>query len=200
MVTQTKGKIAVLIEEHFDETEYRRFNEFFPENGYEVEYITNLWGQPSLTFKGNDHEEVATVSIDFKDVDPSDYRGVMLIGGYAMDRLRYQVHPDPGQPNASPAVEFLRKTVKLMDQHQVKVGTICHSMWLFCADRSLLENRKVTCAHNIICDVENAGGEIIYEGGETAATYVDGSLVTGRHPGVVEEFMQVFLKEMEAKS
>ncbi len=51
MSTKIKGKIGVVIEEHFDETEYRRFNEFFPEHGYEVEYISNLWGQPQLTFK-----------------------------------------------------------------------------------------------------------------------------------------------------
>ncbi len=193
MSREIKGKIAVIIEEHFDETEYRRFNQFFPENGYEVEYISNLWEQSSLIFKGNDHEEEVTVTIDFKDIQPTDYQGVILIGGYAMDRLRYQVNPQPNQPNNSPAVQFLRESVKLMDQHRLKIGTICHSLWLFCADANLSQGRKVTCAHNIICDVENAGGIIIYNGNETANTYVDGSLITGKHPGVVEEFMQVFL-------
>ncbi|MEM8778184.1 MAG: DJ-1/PfpI family protein [Cyanobacteria bacterium P01_G01_bin.49] len=196
MTTEVKGKIGVLIEEHFDETEYRRFNQFFPENGYEVEYLSNLWGQPNLTFKGNDHEEEVTVTVDFKSVKPDDYHGIILIGGYAMDRLRYQVNPQPNQLNNAPAVEFLRESVTLMDQDILKIGTICHSLWLFCADPNLINGRKVTCAHNIICDVENAGGVIIYDGEETAATYIDGSLVTGRHPGVVEEFMQLFLEEM----
>ena len=200
MSTKIKGKIGVVIEEHFDETEYRRFNEFFPEHGYEVEYISNLWGQPQLIFKGNDHEEEATVTVDFKDVSPTDYQGIILIGGYAMDRLRYQVNPQPGKPNKSPAVEFLRHAVEMMDEHSLKIGTICHSLWLFCADVKLLKGRKVTCAHNIICDVENARGIIIYEGEETAATYVDGSLITGKHPGVVEEFMQVFLQELTYSS
>ncbi len=196
MTTEMKGKIAVLIEEHFDETEYRRFNQFFPENGYDVEYISNLWGQPSLTFKGNDHEEEVTVTVDFKNIKPDDYQGIILIGGYAMDRLRYHVNPKPNQLNNAPAVEFLRDAIKLMDQNTLKIGTICHSLWLFCADLNLINGRQVTCAHNIICDVENAGGIIIYEGQETAATYVDGSLISGRHPGVVEEFMQLFLAEM----
>ncbi len=200
MTTTNTGKIGVVIEEHFDETEYRRFNEFFPANGYEVEYISNLWNQDKLTFNGNDHEEKATVTIDFKDIKPTDYKGIILIGGYAMDRLRYQVNPKPGQPNQSPAVEFLRQAVKVMDEDKLKVGTICHSMWLFCADVDLLEGRKVTCAHNIICDVENAGGIVIYAGEETASTYVDGSLISGKHPGVVEEFMQLFLQEIEKES
>ncbi len=200
MTTEIKGKIGVLIEEHFDETEYRRFNQFFPENGYEVEYISNLWGQPSLTFKGNDREEEVTVKVDFKAVKPADYQGIILIGGYAMDRLRYQVEPQPNQANNSPAVEFLREAVKLMDRDDLKIGTICHSLWLFCADQNLIQGRKVTCAHNIICDVENAGGIVIYEGRETAATYTDGSLITGRHPGVVEEFMELFLDEINKKN
>ena len=199
MSTKTQGKIGVLIEEHFDETEYNRFNEFFPQNGYEVEYISNLWEQPQLTFKGNDHEADATVTTDFKDVSPEDYIGIILIGGYAMDRLRYQPNPKQGQPNTSPAVEFLRQAVALMDKDAIKIGTICHSLWLFCADPELLEGREVTCAHNIICDVENAGGILIYDGDETVATHINGSLVSGKHPGVIEEFMQVFLEEVNKK-
>ena len=197
MTTQIKGKIGVLIEEHFDETEYRRFNEFFPENGYEVEYISNLWNQEKLTFKGNDHTEEATVTVDFKNVKPTDYKGIMLVGGYAMDRLRYQVNPKPGQPNQSPAVEFLRQAVKAWETHPVKIGTICHSLWLFCADPELIKGRKVTCAHNIICDVENAGGIVMYDGDKVLDNYVEGNLITSQHPGVVDEFMQIFLEEME---
>jgi putative intracellular protease/amidase len=195
-----KGKIAVVVEEHFDETEYNRFNEFFPQHGYEVEYISNLWDQPSLTFKGNDHTAEVKVTTDIKNVKPTDYAGIILIGGYAMDRLRYQTAVQPGQANQSPAVEFLRKAVQAMDKNQLKLGTICHSLWLFCADPSLLKGRKVTCAHNIICDVENAGGSIVYENGETVASHIDGNLITGKHPGVVEEFMQVFLQNIENKN
>jgi putative intracellular protease/amidase len=192
----SKGKIGVLIEEHFDETEYRRFNEFFPENGYEVEYISHLWNQPSLTFQGNDHIDRVTVTVEVNNIKPSDYKGIILIGGYAMDRLRYQVAAKPNQPNHSPAVEFLRKAAKEMDENSLKIGTICHSLWLFCADPELIKNRKVTCAHNIICDVENAGGSIVYEGEETVPVYIHGNLISGKHPGVVEEFMEIFLKEL----
>ena len=195
-MTATTRKIGVLVEAHFDETEYLRFNDFFPQHGYEIEYLSNLWEQPQLTFKGNDHEADVTVKVDFQNVSPEDYQGIILIGGYAMDRLRYQPNPQPGKPNTSPAVEFLRQAVALMDRDALKIGTICHSLWLFCADRELLEGREVTCAHNIICDVENAGGIIIYDGEQTAATHINGSLISAQHPGVVEEFMQVFVTEV----
>lgn len=193
----SKGKIGVLIEEHFDEHEYRRFQEYFPEQGYELEFLSHLWGNPQLTFNGNDHTAQVTVTTEVNAVRPEDYTGIILIGGYAMDRLRYQVEVQPGQPNASPAVTFLRKAVQQMDTGNLKIGTICHSLWLFCADPQLLQNRQVTCAHNIICDVENAGGKLVYNGPQLADTVVDGNLISGRHPGVTEEFLTIFMQEIE---
>jgi putative intracellular protease/amidase len=193
-VSKTKGKIGVLIEDHFDEIEFRAFNEFFPANGYEIEYISHLWNQKQLTFKGIDFTEEVTVTVELNDVEPTDYAGILLIGAYAMDRLRYETNSKKGQPNQSPAVRFLRKAVKAMDAGRLKIGTICHSLWLFCADRELLKNREVTCAHNILCDVQNAGGIVIFDGDGTKALHVDGNLITGKHPQMVDEFMNVFLE------
>lgn len=193
-----KGKIGVIIEDHFDPTEYRRFNEYFPTQGYEVEYVSHLWNQPELHFGSNPEDNVVkehvTVTTEVNDIDPSDYAGIILIGAYATDRLRYQAKIKKGQKNQAPAVVFLRKAMA----QQAKVGTICHSMWLLCADSDLLKNRKVTCAHNIVCDVENAGGEVIYtEDDETAELVIDGNLISGKHPGMVDEFMKVFVQEIE---
>src|SRR5687767_2015653 len=121
-----KGKIGVLVESHFDETEYHRFGEFFPAHGYEVEYLSRLWGQPELTFDGNDMTAKVTVKVDVDKVKPSDYAGLICIGGYAMDRLRYDEAPEAGKPNGSPAVAFLRRAVEDMDAGKVKLGAICH--------------------------------------------------------------------------
>jgi putative intracellular protease/amidase len=198
MATESKGKIGVLIEEHFDQTEYRMFNQYFPQHGYEVEYISHLWGNKELRFGSNpDNDEVeehVIVTTEVNDIDPSDYKGIIAIGAYAMDRLRYQVSVKKGQKNQAPAVAFLRKAMKA---EGLKIGTICHSLWLFCADPDLIKNRKVTCAHNIICDVENAGGDVIYDGDMTADLVIDGNLITGKHPGVVDQFMKTFVEEIE---
>ncbi|WP_036478898.1 DJ-1/PfpI family protein [Myxosarcina sp. GI1] len=198
MTTNSKGKIAVLIEEHFDGTEYRRFNEYFPSKGYEVEYISHLWGNKSIRFGSNpEHntiEEHVTVTTEIEDVKPEDYQGIICIGAYAMDRLRYQVKVAKGQKNNAPAVVFLRQAIA---NQNLKIGAICHSLWLFCADRELLQNRRVTCAHNIICDVENAGAEIVYDCDATKDLVIDGNLITGRHPGMVDLFMETFVKELE---
>jgi putative intracellular protease/amidase len=87
---------------------------------------------------------------------------------------------------------------RVMRSPGVKVGTICHAMWLLCADRALLEGRRVTCAHNIVCDVANAGAEVVFEGDATAELIVDGDLISGKHPGVVARFMDVFRAEIES--
>jgi putative intracellular protease/amidase len=196
-----KGVIGVLIEDHFDQTEYRLFNEFFPGQGYEVRYLSHLWGNPSLTFGGNPDngtvEENVTVTAEIEDADPAQFAAIILIGAYAMDRLRYQVTVAKGRPNAAPAVEFMRRALR---RPGLKVGTICHSLWLLCADSALLRGRRVTCAHNILCDVENAGAEVVYAGESVADLVIDGDLVSARHPEVTTEFMQALVKEIENPS
>lgn len=192
-----RGKIGVLVEDHFDQTEFRRFNEYFPKQGYQVEYLSHLWGKPELTFGGNPDngvvEEHVTVTTEVAEVEPRDYAGVILIGAYAMDRLRYQVDVGKGRKNTAPAVEFVRKAI----HDRVKLGAICHSLWLLCADQDMLRGKRVTCAHNIVCDVENAGGEVVYVGNTTADLVVDDGLVTARHPEVTDEFMRRFVQEIE---
>jgi len=190
------AKVLVLTEEHYDETEFNVFNSFFPANGVAVEYASFLWGNSSLEFKGNDKTSKVKVEICVSNVNLDDYKGLILIGGYAMDRLRYQPTLT-GSRNTAPAVELLRDAVQRMDSGRLAIGTICHSLWLFCADPALLNGRQVTCAHNIVCDVENAGGQLVVVNGETVETHADGLLITGRHPGAVDAFNDLFLKTIQ---
>lgn len=193
----TTAKILVLVEEHYDETEFNVFNQFFPANGVAVDYASYLWGNESLEFEGNDKTSKVKVELCVSKVKLADYKGLILIGGYAMDRLRYQPSLT-GTHNTAPAVELLRSAVQRMDAGQIAIGTICHSLWLFCADPELIKGRHVTCAHNIVCDVENAGGQLVIANGETVDVHADGLLITGRHPGSVEAFDDLFLKTIQA--
>ena len=112
-----------------------------------------------------------------------------------MDRLRYEPKLSSSS-NQAPAVKLLRQAVIKMDDGKLPVGTICHSLWLFCADPELLRGRSVTCAHNIYCDVVNAGANVVQMDGETVEVHQDGLLITGRHPGAVHEFNKVFLSQL----
>jgi len=183
-------KVLVLIEEHYDETEFNVFNEFFPRCGIEIEYASYLWGNDTLTFEGNDKTSKVEVSLCVSKIDLTSYQGLILIGGYAMDRLRYE--ETLSSPNKAPAVQLLRKAVAMMDQGRLAIGTICHSLWLFCADPSLIKGREVTCAHNIVCDVANAGGNIMLNSESTVELHQQGLLITGKHPGCVDIFVERF--------
>lgn len=189
-------KVLVLIEEHYDETEFNVFNDFFPSNGIEVEYASYLWGNDSLTFEGNDKTSKVQVTQCVSKTNLSNYKGLILIGGYAMDRLRYEEKCNA--VNQAPAVVLLRKAVAMMDQGSIAIGTICHSLWLFCADPRLIKGREVTCAHNIVCDVENAGGKIINKSGTNVELHQQGLLITGKHPGCVDVFVKAFKDAIEA--
>ena len=91
-MTEVKGKIGVLIEEHFDEhnlavstSSSRRIATKWntcPTCGISHSLASRgMTTPPKLRYRSK--------SIKL----PTDYKGIILVGGYAMDRLRYQQHP-----------------------------------------------------------------------------------------------------------
>jgi putative intracellular protease/amidase len=201
MTSMTNGRIAVAIEEHFDGEAYRRMNEFLPSRGFAVEYASHLWGQPALHFGSRPEDgrvvEHVTVEKEIADLPLEAYDALVLIGGYAMDRLRYQANPRKGAPNQAPAVETLRRA---MAAPHLYVGAMEHSLWLACADRRLLEGKRVTCAHSIICDVRNAGATVVYAGDRTADVVVDGRLVTGGEMSALDRFLETLVGYIERRA
>lgn len=195
---ETQGKIVVMIESHYDPTEAPAFEMFFPACGYDVEFISDLGGADSRTYFDNDGQGSVTVTKDLDDVNLLETAGLILIGGYAMDMLRYDVHVEEGQCDTPRATRFLKHAMETKD---LLIGTICHSLWLFTPAPELLAGRKVTCSHNILFDVRNAGGELVYDPVHRmlADVHVDGNLVTARHPYVVQSFMNTFVDELKKR-
>lgn len=192
-------RIAIMIESHFDDTEPGAFTMFFPANGYSTEFISNLRGNPERVFKGNDTDQEICVTQDLDRVNLEDYSGLILVGGYAMDMLRYEVHVDEGQPNEPKATQFMRRAFAA---NHLLIGTICHSLWLLTPAPDLLQGRQVTCSHNIMHDVRNTGAVLVYDRKHRslADTHVDGRLITARHPYVVAAFMNLFLEELNKRA
>lgn len=123
-----------------------------------------------------------------------------------MDRLRYEANPKRGQPNQSPAVQFLRKINAVP---QLVIGVICHSLWLYCAAPDILKGRKVTCAHIVMYDVMHARGDVQYKSngiGTASPTFVDdprpgvAKLVSGHHPEVVDQFVAKYLEVLGGRA
>ena len=192
--SSAQPRVAVLIEQHFDHDEWLAFQEFFPANGYLVDAVSHLWGQPELTFFANAVDGLVpgscTVRLEVDQLDPRTYAAVLVIGGYAADRLRYEVNPRPGGDCQSPAARFL--AVAMADPVTI-VATLCHGVWLLTACHSLLQGRRLTCASNVLRDVENAGGEVVFESGQLAPVVIDADLVTASHPDHLDSFLKAVL-------
>lgn len=192
----SKGKIAVVVESHFDEYEIVTLQQKCKEEGYQYEYISTLWGQDFLEFQGNECQDPIRVFKDIGAVNTKDYVCFFFVGAYCMDRLYYQTDPKEGQPNQSPVVKLIRK---LADEKKM-CATICHSLWAFACAPEVLSGKKVTCAHNIIDHVINAGGVVVYDsdGIGTVPIYKDDWLLScnsGKEAGRYLDFIFAKLRE-----
>jgi protease I len=116
--------------------------------------------------------------IAFKDVDPSNYDGVIIPGGRAPEYIRTNQH--------------LPRILKHFLETDKPVGAICHAAQVFSAleDHTYFEGRTMTAYNACKLDVERLGAKY---GQETL--HVDGRLVTGHAwpdlPGFMREFLNL---------
>ncbi|MEV7967114.1 DJ-1/PfpI family protein [Sphaerisporangium sp. NPDC088356] len=162
------SRVAILMESDFYEPEIFYYQRRFAEQGVPVDFLTRLWGEQSLTFKGHEYRAPFTVSLSLEHVDPADYSAVIVPSGMVSDRLRYTEDVD----RLAPATDFLRRA---FDRPEVIKGIICHGMWLAASIPYVVRGRKVVCHNNLVGDVRNMGAEYV-----DRDVVVDGDLVTGR--------------------
>lgn len=167
-------KIGILLESDFYEHEIWYYHYRFPEEGAELHFLTRLWGQPYLTFKGHEYHAPFECHESFETIDDQElksYSAIIVPAGMVSDRLRYT--PDVGQ--LPPATEFLKRAFA---EKSILKGIICHGMWLASPAPELVKGRPVTCHNNLYGDVVNMGA--IYTNEDVV---VDNDLVTGRSGG-----------------
>ncbi|MDT5099554.1 MAG: protease [Mycobacterium sp.] len=164
-------KIAILVENDFYEPEIYYYQHRFAEEGAEAHFLSRLWGQPSIEFKG--HELRAPLRCDetfegIGDEDLGQFAAVIVPSGMVSDRLRYTDDVE----KLPPATEFMRRVFARPD---IVKGIICHGMWLLAPTPELVRGRRVVVHNNLFGDVKNMGGIYVDED-----VVVDGDLVTGR--------------------
>lgn len=112
-------------------------------------------------------------------VQPSDYDGVIIPGGFAPDYMRRS-------ERACNFVADMNKQGKL-------VAGICHGPWMMCS-ADVLRGRRATSFFSIRTDVVNAGA--IWEDAEVV---VDGNLVTSRKPEDLPAFLRACIAVLSGK-
>lgn len=163
--------VAILMESDYVEQELAYYERRFAEEGARVEFITRLWGQPSMTFTGHEYGAPFTVDGDLEDVDDERLAGwaaLIVPSGIVSDRLRYTEDID----RLAPAVDLLRRAFAL--PHLLK-GIICHGMWLVSPIPEEVRGRRVTGHINLLGDIRNMGARYTDQD-----VVVDRDLVTGR--------------------
>ncbi len=167
-------KVGILIESDFYEKEIFYYEHRFPEEGIELHFLSRLWGQPYITFKGHEYQAPFECHESFENMSDEElrsYSAIIVPSAIVSDRLRYTEDIN----KLAPAVQFIKRAFA---EPTITKGIICHGMWLVSPVPELVRGRNVVSHINLLGDVRNMGANYIDQD-----VVVDGDLVTGRTGG-----------------
>ena len=169
-------RIAVLIDDMFEDIEYTKPAEAFKKAGHEIINV----GIKKVIVKGKKESTQVSINRTIEEVKAEDFDALFIPGGYSPDRLRADEE----------AVEFVKQFVK----SQKPIFFICHgAQLLITADA--IKGRKVTGYKSIIQDIKNAGAEFVYQ-----KVVVDDNLVSSRNPGDLDGFIKASLEKLNHRN
>lgn len=167
-------KIAVLIDDLFEDVEYAKPAAAFLKAGHK---LVHVGFQKGKTVNGKKAEAQVCIDKSIREVAVGDFDALFIPGGYSPDRLRV----DP----------LIVRFVKEFVETGKPVFAICHAPQLLITAQ-VLKGRTVTGWKSIVQDIKNAG-----------ATYVDsevvedGNLITSRSPRDIPAFVKASLKALK---
>lgn len=163
-------KIAILIEDLFDEREliYPYFRML--EEGYQVDLVGPEKDKVFSSKTGLTEKSTKASS----EVNAKDYDAVIIPGGFSPDLMR--------------RTEATKEFVRQMDKAGKPIAAICHGPWMMasCCD---LKGKRVTSFFAIKDDLVNAGATYVDE-----EVVVDGHLITSRTPKDLPAFCKAIIE------
>lgn len=172
-----KIKVAILVENGFEQSELIRPKQAMEEAGVTVDIISP---QPD-NVRAWDHTDWGiTISVNRKlaETKPEDYNALMLPGGV--------MNPDKLRTNKK-AVDFIRHFLEAGKP----IGVICHGAQTM-IETGLLRGRTMTSYPAIKTDLINAGVNWVDQ-----EVVVDHALVSSRSPKDLDAFNRKLLEELE---
>jgi len=168
-----KGKKVVLLaENNYEDLElwvpYYRLKE----EGAEVAII-GTGSSPTYTSK---HGYPAHVNKEAKEIDMSQYDGVVIPGGYAPDLMRR--YPE------------MVRIVREANQKGKVIAAICHAGWML-VSAGILKGKKATSFFAIKDDLINAGAHYVDQ-----EVVRDGNLITSRKPDDLPAFCRELIEAL----
>ncbi|MBO0993448.1 type 1 glutamine amidotransferase domain-containing protein [Bacillus sp. SD088] len=165
-------KIATVITNMFEDSEYTKPADAFKEAGHEVITIEKEAGK---TVDGKNKQAKVTIDKGIDEVNPDDFDALFIPGGFSPDQLRADER-------------FVTFAKAFMDDKK-PVFAICHGPQLLITAKSL-DGRGATGYVSIKVDLENAG--VHFQDKEVVVC--SDQLVTSRTPDDIPAFVRESLK------
>jgi protease I len=172
MPETARKRVALLVEEDFEDRELFEPRETLRDAGVEVVVVGPTAGQ---TFRGR-RQGTVTSDVAAGAVRMTDFDALVIPGGFAPDRMRMR----------HAMVDLARDAMELGKP----VAAICHGAQLLISARAL-RGRTLTCFPSIAIDVKNAGG--LYVDRQVAH---DQNLITSRKADDLPAFCEAILKAL----
>jgi len=172
----TGKKVAILVEDGFEQVELTSPKEALEEHGAQTYIVSPKQGN----VKGWEHTkwgEEFPVNVGIEEANANDYDALLLPGGV--------MNPDKLRTNKK-AVQFVRS---FFDQGK-PVAAICHGPWML-VEAGVVNGRKVTSYPSIQTDLKNAGANWVNQ-----EVVVDRGLVTSRNPDDLPAFNRKMVEEI----
>lgn len=179
MADLTGKKVAILVDNYFEQAEFTGPLQALRDAGAKVEVIA---AEPENgKVQGLNHVDKADrfefdKTLDDADID--DYDALVLPGGAInADHLRMQTKA--------------RDWAKKMLDTNKPLAVICHAPWLL-ASAGLAKGRKLTSYFTIQDDMKDAGADWVDQ-----EVVIDGSLITSRNPDDLPAFNQALIAKLQ---
>jgi protease I len=167
-------KIAVLITDDFEDSEYVEPAEAFKRHGCE---LTHIGLEAGRTVKGKKKGTEVKIDRAVSNVRVEEFDALLIPGGYSPDKLRVNEH----------AVRFARDFV----ESDKPVFAICHAAQLLITAEAL-QGRRITGWKSIVQDIKNSGAEYLDQ-----EVVEDGNLVSSRGPQDIPAFIEASLHRLQ---
>ena len=169
-------KVAVLVADGFEESEFTKPVEALKESGAQVDVVSLQAGEVR-SWSGKDWSKSYTVNRTISEVDAKDYDALVLPGGV--------INPDLLRVNEE-AIGFVSG---FFDDGK-PIAAICHGPWTL-IETGELKGRTLTSYPSIKTDLINAGANWVDE-----EVVVDDGLVTSRSPKDLPAFCKKMIEEI----
>ncbi|HZG71551.1 MAG TPA: type 1 glutamine amidotransferase domain-containing protein [Chondromyces sp.] len=168
-------KIATLVTDLFEDSEYTEPAKAYKEAGHEVVTIEKEKGK---TVKGKQGQATVTIDESIDQVNPDDFDALFIPGGFSPDQLRADDR-------------FVQFAKTFMDAKK-PVFAICHGPQLLITAKTL-EGRDATGYKSIRVDMEYAGANFA----DKEVVVCQNQLVTSRTPDDIPAFTRESLKLLQ---